>query len=103
MTATIGADGRPAAAPDPKLTPARLARASEQFASDVAYATKAEEHVWVVAVTHTITVDDARSWTEGGQVVLGPDSIVLTHVRCFRCFTSFEPRLVGKRCRGARQ
>lgn len=84
------------------LTADRVQRAGVRFDADVAYAEKAEEHVWIVAVAHRITPEAAAAMHGAGNepVILDAESITITGVGCYRCTSPFSPRLVGKRCRG---
>lgn len=81
----------------------RARLAGERFDADVAYAEKAEEHVWIVAVAHRITGEHARAVHAGKEpALLDAESAVITGIGCYRCETPFEPRMVGRRCRGVR-
>lgn len=82
------------------LTADRVQRAGERFDQDLAYAEKAEEHLWIVAVAHRITEEGARAYLAGETVILDAESVSITGVGCYRCEQPFSPRLAGKRCRG---
>lgn len=74
--------------------------AQERFDADVAYAEKAEEHLWIVAVAHRITAEKALRVTAGEEdAILDAESVGYTGIGCFRCERAFDRRLVGKRCR----
>jgi hypothetical protein len=79
----------------------RMQRSAAQFDAQVAYAVKAEEHVWIVAVAHSISAEAALAALEGREpVILDAESVRVTGVGCYRCEKPFERRLIGKRCRG---
>lgn len=81
----------------------RLERANQRFDADLAYAEKAQEHLWIVAVAHRITEATAREVHAGHQeAILDAESVSFTGIGCYRCETPFEPRLAGRRCRGDR-
>lgn len=85
------------------LTQDRVERATARFDEELAYAAKAEEHVWVAMTCHRLSADAARTLAEGtaGPAMLDAESIVSAGMGCYRCEQPLERRLIGKRCRGA--
>jgi len=81
----------------------RMVRAGEQFDQALAYAEKAEEHLWTVLVAHRITADHARRVAAGQEpALLDGESAAAIGLGCYRCEEPFTPRLADRRCRGLR-
>lgn len=80
----------------------RLARASAAFDRDVEYATKSGSHLWIVALAHRLSTDQARLMTEGRSdaVPLDAESLVVSGTGCYICETPLSARLLNRRCKG---
>ncbi|TKJ24337.1 hypothetical protein [Blastococcus sp. CCUG 61487] len=79
----------------------RIRRAAERFEQDAVFAEKAEEHLWIVAVAHRISPEKVAAVAAGDEsALLDAESVSIAGLGCYRCEKAYEPRLLGKRCRG---
>jgi hypothetical protein len=84
------------------VTGDRQQAAARRFEGLEEYAEKAEAHLWIVNVTHTITDDLARRIARepGTEPLLDAESVAFVTVGCYRCEEPLAARLLDRRCKG---
>jgi len=84
----------------------RVARAGQQFEADLAYARKANTHVWTVLLAYRISQPLAERLAErlahGSDEgpALDVESLMVTAIGCFRCEQELSTRTVHRSCPG---
>jgi hypothetical protein len=74
-----------------------------RLTQQIAYAEKADAHVWIVTVAHSISDDLAARIAHDPASVqpdLDAESIVVVGIGCYRCEEPLSARLLHRRCPG---
>jgi hypothetical protein len=81
----------------------RVQRASERFDRELAYAEKAQDHVWMAMAAFSITDRAAKAIATGDPSFtpsLDHETVRVVTIGCYRCEQALDARLVGRRCPG---
>lgn len=85
------------------VPPERVKAASEQAERELAYATKAQTHLWNVIASYRINDATARTIATGrgaSTPVLDTENLMHIVVGCLICEQPLDSRLINRRCPG---